>query len=110
MLRKNRDLENVRINNVNLRRFGQIKGYSSGFKRDQEDADVRILHKVVDRALPLRRRHRAIQHDGVEAGSTQAPFDQLQHGRELREDDALGHPFRAPHVREIHDQHLDLRR
>lgn len=60
--------------------------------------------------LALCRGHATIKHDGIEPGSAQAPFDELQHGRKLREDDGFVSLLFASEFVEIVDQHLNLGR
>lgn len=63
---------------------------------------------MLNTLLTLNRRHRSIKHDSVEASTAQAPLDELQHRRKLRENDRLqGLLLRTKLVQVVH-QHLDL--
>ena len=52
----------------------------------------------------------SLQHDRVEACTTETPFDELQHGSELTEDDRLESLFLAAEFVEIINKHLNLGR
>ncbi len=67
-----------------------------------------IVHEVLNRFLPLRRAHTAIEHDSVEARTAETPLYKLQHGSELREDDGLVGLLLTPQLVQIVDKHLDL--
>jgi hypothetical protein len=63
---------------------------------------------VVYAGLALGGVHGAVEHDGCDARATETPFDQLQHGGELGEDDGFRrHVLRAQFV-EFVDQEFDL--
>lgn len=99
-----------RIDDENSGRLRQVQRHAAGLERNEEDLDVGVVHEIFDRLLALRGRHAAVQHDGVEAGPTEAPLDELQHGRELREDNRLVRSLLAAELPEIVDQHFDLGR
>ena len=50
---------------------------------------MNTLLEVIDGSLALSGSHATIQHDRSDARTTETPFDKLQHGGELREDDGF---------------------
>lgn len=99
-----------RIDDEDSRGLGQVQGHAAGLERDEKDLDVGVVHKVLDRLLALRGRHAAVQHDGVEAGATKPPLDELQHGGELREDNGLVRALLTAEFVQVVHEHFDLRR
>ncbi len=98
----------LRVNDEDSRSLGQVERDTARFERDEEDLDVGVVHEVLDRPLALHGAHAAVQHDGLEARAAEAPFHELQHGRELREDDGLVGLLLAAQLVEVVHQHLDL--
>lgn len=102
------DGRNLRVDNENSAGLCKIKSDTSSLQTDEKHLDISVVHEVFDALLSLLRRHGAIKHDGVEACATQSPFDELEHRRELREDDRLEGLFVAAKFVQIVHKHLDL--
>src|ERR1700761_8397637 len=103
----NLDCANLRVDNENSTSFSQVKCHTTGLQAHQEDLDVGVIHEVVDASLPLNWRHACVQHDRIEAGMAQSPFNQLQHRRELAEDNALECLFLATQLVQVINEHLN---
>lgn len=99
----------LRVDDEDSRSLGQVERDTTRFERDEKDLNVGVVHEVLNRSLALHRAHTAVQHDGLEARAAEAPFHELQHGRELREDDGFVGLLLAAQLVEIVHQHLDLR-
>jgi hypothetical protein len=96
------------VDDEDFGRFGQVERYAAGFERDEEAFNVDVRHEVVDGGLALGRSHRSVEHDGCDPGAAETPFDKLQHGCELAEDDGfVGHVLGSQLV-EIVDKGFDF--
>lgn len=98
------------VDNEDFGCFGEVECNTAGFEGDEEAFDVYVRHEVVDGGLALGGSHRSVEHDGCDSCAAKTPFNQLQHGGELREDDGfVGHVLGAKLV-EVVNKSLDLRR
>lgn len=59
-------------------------------KEDKNHLDVRVVGKVLDHAVAVLHGHGPVQLDALDARLLQAELAQLQHARELAENQALG--------------------
>jgi hypothetical protein len=97
-----------RIHNKDLRSLREVECDTTSLEGDEEALDVDVGHEVVDRGLALSRCHGTIEHHGSNSCTAEAPFDELQHGGELREDYRLrGGVLRAQFM-DVVDKRFDL--
>ena len=105
-----RGKRHLRINNEHSAGFCQIESNTTSLQRDQKDLYIGVVHEVLDALLSLLRAHGAIEHDSVETGAAEPPFDELQHGGELGKDNGFEGLLLAAELVEVVNEHFDFGR
>jgi hypothetical protein len=86
----------------------EVQRDTACFETNEEDFNLRVLHKVIDAALALDGGHATVEHDGAEARATKTPFHELEHAGELTEHYRLESLLRRSEFVELVNQKFNL--